>query len=160
MSKTSTSNTVGTAKPTPLPAAATSTSGPARPAASFNDVKSLAISGSRTSASDVVVRFSDSEISLQSSNGKTAPAVLSYGAIVKATYSRDRDPKWDPELSGPAEKINVPGILGRARHWLVLQGADRYLILRLDGDDRLELMKAFEERTGIVIDRSTGRSQE
>ena len=62
-------------------------------------------------------------------------------------------------MSGPAGKIDVPGILGRARHWLVLQGADRYLILRLDGDDRLDVLKAFEERARIVIDRPTAGKQ-
>ena len=35
---------------------------------------------------------------------------------------------------------------------------DSYLILRLDGDDRLEVMKAFEERAGI-IDRAARREQ-
>jgi serine/threonine protein kinase len=124
--------------------------------ASFSDVKFLAVNGSHTSASDAVVHFSDVEVSVQPPNGQAAAAVLSYQQIAKATYAHGRDPKWDPALSGPAQRVNVPGILGRARHWLVLQSAESYLILRLDGDDRLEVMKALEERAGIVIDRSAG----
>jgi hypothetical protein len=55
-------------------------------------------------------------------------------------------------------KVDVPGIgiLSRTRHWLVLQGPDRYVILRLDGVDRADIMRAFEERVGIAIDRPSG----
>jgi hypothetical protein len=116
-------------------------------------VKYLAVTGTRTSASDVVVHFSDVEISLQPADPKAAASVLSYRDIAKATYTRGGDPKWDPSLGGPPTKIDVPGIFGRARHWLVLQGAERYLILRLDGEDREAVMKAFEERAGVTVNR-------
>ena len=141
------------------PAPAESSAGPALATASFGDVKLLAVNGSRTVASDVRVHLSNAEISVESPNGNAAPAVLTYRGIAKATYTHEKDPKWDPALSGPAGKINVPGILGRARHWLVLQGSDSYLILRLDGADRLEVMKAFEERARIVIERATNGKQ-
>ena len=141
------------------PAPAESSARPTLPMASFSDVKLLAVNGSRAATSDVRVHFSNEEISVEAPNGKAAPAVLSYRGITKATYTHEKDPKWDPALSGPAGKINVPGILGRARHWLVLQGPDNYLILRLDGDDRLAVMKAFEERARIAIDRATDGKQ-
>ena len=141
------------------PAPAESSARPTLPTASFSDVKLLAVNGSRTSTSDVRVHFSNEEISVEAPNRKAAPAVLTYRGITKATYTHEKDPKWDPALSGPAGKINVPGILGRARHWLVLQGPDNYLILRLDGDDRLAVMKAFEERARIAIDRATDGKQ-
>ena len=151
--------------PSARPATASSTPGESSvgsvlPTASFNEVKLLAVSGSSTQASDVRVHLSSAEVSVQPATGKSEPAVLAYRGITKATYTHGRDPKWDPSLSGPAGKINVPGILGRARHWLVLQGTDHYVILRLDGDDRLEMMKALEERAHIVIDRSTPGKQQ
>lgn len=141
------------------PSAAESSVRPVLPTASFNDVKLLAVNGSRAVASDVRVHFANAEVSVESSNGKAKPTVLTYRGITKATYAHEKDPKWDPALNGPAGKINLPGILGRARHWLVLQGADSYLILRLDGDDRLEVMKAFEERARIVIERASNGKQ-
>ncbi len=141
------------------PAPAEPSAGPALATASFSDVKLLAVSGSRAVASDVRVHFSNADITLEAPNGKAAPTVLTYRGITKATYTHEKDPKWDPALSGPAGKINVPGILGRARHWLVLQGPDSYLILRLDGDDRRDVMKAFEERARIAIDRATNGKQ-
>jgi serine/threonine protein kinase len=141
------------AKPTPLPAAGSAPSTPVLPPASFKNVKLLTVNGSRSTASDAVLRFSDAEISVQSSDAKVEATALRYPQIAKATYVRARDPQWDPLLSAPAGKIDVPGILGRSRHWLVLQSKDAYVILRLDGEDRLDVLKAFEERTGIVVER-------
>jgi len=140
------------AKPTPLPAAG-APSKPVLPPASFRNVKLLTVNGSRSTASDAVLHFSDAEISVQSSDAKTDVTALRYPQIAKATYVRARDPQWDPLLSAPAGKIDVPGILGRSRHWLVLQSKDAYVILRLDGEDRLDVLKAFEERTGLVVER-------
>jgi serine/threonine-protein kinase len=107
-------------RPASAPAPAESSAGPALATASFSDVKLLAVNGSRTEASDVRVHLSNAEISVESPNGKAAPTVLTYRGIAKATYTHEKDPKWDSALSGPAGKINVPGILGRARHWLPL----------------------------------------
>jgi predicted Ser/Thr protein kinase len=146
----------GPTPPVPVPAPAESSAGPALPPASFSEVKFLAVDGSRASTSDAVVQFSNVDVSVHSPKGTGVTALLPYQRIAKATYAHARDPKWDPALSGPARTINVPGILGRAKHWLVLQSAESYLILRLDGDDRLDVLKAFEERAGIVIDRSAG----
>jgi hypothetical protein len=118
----------------------------------------VAVTGSRTLTSDVVLLLSDSEVSIQSQGDSTSPTVLPYRGITKATYSQGRDPKWDAGLSAPAGKVDVPGIgiLSRTRHWLVLQGLDRHVILRLDGVDRAEVMHAFETRAGIAIDRPGG----
>jgi len=145
------------ATPTPAaaPVSANPSAGSARTIASFNDVKWLAVSGTKTSTSDAVLQLSDTEVSVRTQAESTPPTVLPYHGISKATYTQGRDPKWDAKLSGPAGKIDVPGIgiLSRSRHWLVLQGPDRYLILRLDGVDRADVMHAFEERAGIPIER-------
>jgi len=140
------------AKSTPLPAVGAPAK-PVLPPASFKNVKLLTVNGSRSTASDAILHFSDAEISVQSSDAKIEATALGYPQIAKATYVRARDPQWDPLFSAPAGKIDVPGILGRSRHWLVLQSKDAYVILRLDGEDRLDVLKAFEERTGIIVER-------
>jgi hypothetical protein len=156
-----TSNVSLTRAINPAPAAVspaattTSAADSSRTPASFDDVKVLEVNGSRTATSDAVVQFSDAQVSVHPADVHAAAVVLSYHDIAKATYVQARDPKWDAALSGPTEKINLPGIFGRPRHWLVLQGANRYLILRLDGDDRAAVMKAFEERAGVPINRPT-----
>ena len=141
------------AKATPLPAPVSESPKPVLPPVAFKNVKLLTVNGSRTTASDAALHFSEAEISVQSSDTKVGGAALAYPQVAKATYVHARDPKWDPLLGGPAGKIDVPGILGRARHWLVLQSKDSYVILRLDGNDRLDVLKAFEERTGLVVER-------
>jgi len=144
-------------KPAPKPASSPTTAVPARAPVSFTGAKMIAVNGSRTSTSDVVLLLSDTEVSIHSQDDSGAPTVLPYRGIVKATYAQGRDPKWDAGLSAPAGRVDVPGIgiLSRTRHWLVLQGPDRYVILRLDGVDRADVMRAFEERAGIAIDRPT-----
>ena len=94
------------------------------------------------------------DVNVRAKSASAVPTLLAYRGITKATYSQGRDPKWDNALSAPT-KVDVPGlaILSRPRHWLVLQGPDRYLILRLDGADRADLMQVFEERAGIGIDK-------
>jgi serine/threonine protein kinase len=141
-------------KPAPSPVATV----PTRAPVSFTGAKMIAVNGSRISTSDVVLLLSDTEVSIHSQDDSGAPTVLPYRGIVKATYAQGRDPKWDAGLSAPAGRVDVPGIgiLSRTRHWLVLQGPDRYVILRLDGVDRADVMRAFEERAGIAIDRPNG----
>ena len=138
----------------PKPAPAKAAARPARTVASFANLKFLVVNGARTTASDVMVHFTEKDVTLQSSSGHPATEAMSYRHIAKATYTQGRDPKWDPEFSAPTGKIEVSGFIGRSRHWLVLQARDRYVILRLDGDDRQEVMRAFEERAGISIDRA------
>jgi hypothetical protein len=144
-----------TRKPAPPSSAAAA---PETVPVSFSGMKMIAVIGSRTLTSDVALLLSDTEVSIHSQDEAISPTVLPYRGIVKATYSQGRDPKWDAGLSAPAGKVDVPGIgiLSRTRHWLVLQGPDRYVILRLDGVDRAEVMHAFEARTGIAIDRPSG----
>ncbi|HEX5071224.1 MAG TPA: serine/threonine-protein kinase [Vicinamibacterales bacterium] len=122
------------------------------PTVSFEHIKWLTVTGTRTAAADVMVQFSDAGVVVQTARGATA--IMPYQRIAKATYARARDPQWDPALSRPAGKIDVPGVFGRDRDWLVLQSVDAYLVLRLDGADRDEVMRAFEARAGLAIERS------
>jgi len=140
----------------PVPTASASAA-PARAAASFNDVKMLALNGSKATTSDVVLQLSDNEVNVRTKADLMPLALMPYQGITKATYTQGREPKWDEKLAAPKEKINAPGIgiLSPSRHWLVLQGADRFVILRLDGADRADVMRVFEERAGIPIDRTS-----
>jgi len=126
---------------------------PSPPSVSFDDVKWLRVTGARTSAADAVVQFRDTDVTLHAGSGEGATITMPYQRIAKATYTHARDPQWDPDFSRPAGKISVSGIFGRERYWLVLQGVDDYVVLRLDGDDRNAVMKAFEERARLSIDR-------
>ena len=126
------------------------------PLAVFPEVKLLSVDGRRTATKDVVLALSGAEISALSAENHEPLATVPYARIARATYVHAGNPRWHPQASAPAGQIDVPGILGRARHWLVLQTNDSYTILRLDGPARLEILKALEGRSGRTIDRPIG----
>jgi hypothetical protein len=97
--------------------------------------------------------LSNGQIVAVPTGGTAAIATVPYRRIAKATYVHARSPRWDPILSAPAPSINVTGLFGRTRRWLVLQTKTTYAILRLDGDRSAELLRALEARAGIKIVR-------
>ena len=125
---------------------------PTTPAA-FGDVKLFVVEGVRTISRDIVLNLSNHEMTLLPNDGGAPITALAYQDVAKATYVHARDPRWEPSLNAPAAKLNVPGIFGRARHWLVVQTKDRYAILQLAADHWLNVLQTFELRTGRKIDR-------
>jgi eukaryotic-like serine/threonine-protein kinase len=126
---------------------------PADEPASFDSVKFMTVSGKRVTDEDVTVNFGGGQVAVVPRKGGVPINQMPYRRIIRATYVRAPNPKWDPELAAPTEKFDVSGVLNRARHWLVLQSKDAYSILRLDGDGWLSILQTFEARTGLKIDR-------
>jgi serine/threonine-protein kinase len=118
----------------------------------FGNVKWLAVQEGRTSDRDVQLLLSKGRLDVVTDDARTTIATIPYRQIAKATYVRARDPRWDPLLSAPADKINVPGVLGKPRHWLVVQTRQTYAIFRLDGNDWAQVLAAFTARTAVPID--------
>jgi hypothetical protein len=127
---------------------------PATPAA-FGDVKLLVVEGPRTISRDIVLNLSNNEMTLLPNDGGAPITAMAYQDVARATYVHARDPRWEPLLNAPSAKLNVPGIFGRARHWLVVQTKDRYAILQLAADHWLNILQTFELRAGLKIDRPT-----
>ena len=129
----------GAAAPAPVPAV-------------FGNVKWLAVHEGRTNDHDVQLLLSKGQLDVVTDDARSTIAMIPYRQIARATYVRARDPRWDPLLSAPTDKINVPGVLGKPRHWLVVQTRQTYAIFRLDGNDWAEILTAFSVRTGMPID--------
>jgi hypothetical protein len=86
--------------------------------------------------------------------GGDALATIDYRQVVTATYARARDPKWDPTGFAPPDNLNTPGtVFRRAAHWLVLQTASSFVILRLEDSNWERILAAVETRTGVTISR-------
>ena len=104
-----------------------------------------------------MLNFSHGHLVVTPKSGGNPLASLPYEKITHATYVRARAPKWatGPKLSTPPDDLDVGSLplLRQTRHWLVLQGADNYAILRLDDASATKLMDTFEQRTGLKIDR-------
>jgi hypothetical protein len=116
-------------------------------------VKLVTVNGRRVSDQDVTVTFGGGQVAVVARNGNTVIAPMPYRRIVKATYIRADNPRWDPALPGPTEKFDAGGVFNRDRHWFVVQTKDAYAIFRLDGNEWLKVLQTFESRTGLKIDR-------
>jgi hypothetical protein len=125
--------------------------------AAFGDLKLLVVEDGTTISRDIVLNLSNNQMTLLPNDGGAPITAIPYRTVARATYVHARDPRWEPLLSGPATKVNVPGIFGRARHWLVVQTKNRYAILQLDADHWLNILQTFELRAGLQVDRPTAR---
>jgi serine/threonine-protein kinase len=148
----------GAAPPPPTPPAAPETRTPEANDAQvvFPDVKVLLINGRRAQDRDALLSFVGGQMTVLNREGGTIIASTTYKAIERATYTRARNPKWDPSLFSPPDNLDMPGILPTARHWLVLQNRTSYLILQLGGNTWPKVLETIESRTGVKVDRNSG----
>lgn len=147
-----------TPTPTPSPTPARGT-GPADPAAdsvlaSYSNVKFFAVLKEKsTRDTDVVLNFINGQVMVMPRNGGQAIATVPYRRILKATYTLGRDPKWDESLPGPPAGMDVGSFMRQTRHWLVVQGAEAYAVLRLDDNNFKQILETLEQRTGLKVER-------
>jgi hypothetical protein len=124
------------------------------PLLTFPDVKLYSVTnGKNTSDRDALLSFAGGQLLVMPKSGGAPLVTLPYGTITRATYVKARDPKWDRALPGPPEGVDVGSFLRQGRHWLVLQGADHYQILRLEDNNVTHILSAIEARTGVKVDR-------
>ncbi|HXT70298.1 MAG TPA: protein kinase [Vicinamibacterales bacterium] len=164
----------GTAKPTPSPGTARAGAPGTTPTpattpgatgragdaaadavlATFSNVKFFAVvNGKRTNDRDVALNFLNGQVSVMPRQGGQPIVTVPYRKILKATYSLGRDPKWDETLPGPPPGLDVGTFMRQTRHWLVVQGAESYAVLRLDDSNFRQVLETFEQRSGAKVDR-------
>lgn len=122
--------------------------------ASFSNVKFFAVLKEKsTRDSDVVINFINGQVMVMPRNGGQAIVTVPYRRILRATYALGRDPKWDASLPGPPPGLDVGSFMRQSRHWLVVQGAEAYAVLRLDDNNFKQILETLEQRTGLKVDR-------
>ena len=122
--------------------------------ATFPNVKFFAVvDGKRTNDRDVVLNFVNGQVHVMPKNGGQPISAVPYRKILRATYSLGRDPKWDESLPGPPAGIDVGSFMRQTKHWLVVQGAESYAMLRLEDNNFKQILETFELRTGLKVDR-------
>ena len=84
---------------------------------------------------------------------------MPYESLVRATYARGRDPKWDPSLAAPPEDLDVGSIFRTAKHWLVLQGRDSYIIVQLEDNNWRPILNTVVDRTKVQISSTKEEGQ-
>ena len=121
--------------------------------ATFTNVRIYTVNDKRTLDREVSISFVGGQVQIVPKSGGAAVASVPYKRILRATYSRGRDPKWDASLPGPPEGLDVGTFMRQTRHWLVVQGAENFAVLRLEDNNFRQILETFEQRTGIKVDR-------
>jgi len=145
-----------TATPTPSTTPGARAGVPPPPAtdalATFPNVRLYTVVDKRTNNREVIVNFVGGQVLVMPRTGGDAIATVPYSRIKGATYTRGRDPKWDPTLPGP-EGIDVGTVFRGASHWLVVQGAESYAVIRMDDRNFGQIIETLQARTGITVVR-------
>jgi hypothetical protein len=121
--------------------------------ATFPGVRLYTVADKRTNNREVIVNFVGGQVLVMPRAGGDAIATVPYSRIKGATYTRGRDPKWDPTLPGP-EGIDAGGVFRGASHWLVVQGAESYAVIRMEDRNFQQIISTLETRTGITVVRN------
>lgn len=126
----------------------------------FDEVKILLKDGEDTEQKSVSVEFSGEELNIVSKDG-TTQKTFEYSEIKRAEYSYSKTPRWKTGLGLSAAAIAFPllwvvtiplGFTKHRRHWLTIQTADDYAVLKLSKSNRKLFMPTFETKTGVTIE--------
>jgi hypothetical protein len=144
----------GTPHPTPDAAPASPPAGSTDTTlATFSNVRIYTVNDKRTLDREVTISFIAGQVQVVPRTGGAAIATVPYQRILRATYNRGSDPKWDASLPGPPDGLDVGTFMRQTRHWLVVQGAENFAVLRLEDNNFRQILETFEQRTGIKVER-------
>lgn len=110
----------------------------------------MVVNGRKANDVDVSASFAAGRLELLDKKTGAARGAMPYTSTTAATYFRGRDPKWDRSLASPPENLDVGGVLRTAKHWLVFQSVDSYLVLRLDDSNWRKVLETVEARVRPV----------
>lgn len=151
----------------PAPSAVPSVAAtPIAPADALPDVevlrtKVMKIDGRKARDVGAILRFSSTGFEAVSADkDQTRLAAWPYDAVAEATYVRARNPRWNAAFASPPDDLDVGGLFRRSRHWLTLQNAEAFVILRLEDVNIIQVVREFEARTGLAIRRPSAEPAE
>jgi serine/threonine-protein kinase len=119
--------------------------------AEFKDVRLLVVTGRRSADQEGLLSFAEGQLTVLGRGSGAALASMPYDTLLRASYIHARDPKWDASLAGPPQDLDVGGIFRTAKHWLVLQGRDSYMIVRLEDNNWRPILNTVVDRTKVQI---------
>jgi hypothetical protein len=116
----------------------------------------LALDGGRGREMDVTLSLEPAALTVRGRSGGDTLRMLNYRAITAATYVRSRRPSGQRIASAVEVPDNIggSGFMGGARHWLTLQTATEFLVLRLEDRNVIRIMQSTEARTGLRVLRA------
>jgi serine/threonine protein kinase len=139
------------ANPKPVPAPVD-----AAPVIEVANVKVLLVDGRRAADQDVTLNLGNGRIVAVSRRDGTPLVTWPYDAVTSATYVYARSPRWNPALAAPPNDLDVGGMFRSSRHFITLQNATEFAILRLEDINVIQVIRELESRTGLTIRRPAG----
>jgi serine/threonine protein kinase len=147
-----------TGNATAAPATPAAPAAASAPAENFGDIKAMVFEGSKSREVDALLSLEPGNLIVRSKSDGAVLRTVPYGAIAAATYARGRKPRGQtlPGASNIPDDVGGSGIFGGARHWLTLQTANDYVIIRLDDRNVIAVLNGLEARTGNKVTRTQG----
>jgi hypothetical protein len=107
---------------------------------------------------DALLSLEPGNLIVRSKSDGSVLRTVPYSAIAAATYARARKPRGQTVAgaSNVPDDVGGSGIFGGARHWLTLQTASDYVIIRLDDKNVIAVLNGLEARTGSKVMRTQG----
>jgi len=131
----------------------------------FDKVEMLSIHGDKADKVSVRLRLEADSLILESRKTGMVLKDFKYSDIKSAEYSYSKHPRWKAGvgtaagslLAGPLFILALPVVIPLAfskskRHWLTIKGAQDYVVLKLDKNNRKVILPAFEVRSHIKVE--------
>ncbi len=126
----------------------------------FNKVELLVPNGEKISEKNVRLNFLEDELQIVPITNGTTLKTFKYADVKDAEYSYTKNPRWKTGLGLGAAGLFFPplllvaiplGFTKHRRHWLTIQTADDYAVLKLSKNNRKLILPAFESKTGVKV---------
>jgi hypothetical protein len=128
------------------------------PAVDVSNVRVMVLEGRRAQDVEAQLTFGNGRIAALQRDGDATLLAWPYARVERATYVYARNPRWDASLASPPDNLDVGGVFRSSRHWLTLQNADEFVILRLEDINVIQVIREIEARTGLTIRRTAAGS--
>ena len=146
----------GPAEPSELPAPKPAAT-PAKPTVApivFADIKVAVAQGKGLRERNAVLTLAGDHLSLSDPAGAAQILSVEYASIVRAVFSRSKQPKWtgaDGKEMTASVDLGKLGFFRGERNWLILITSGDPVFLRFDDKDRRAVLAAAEQRLGVSI---------
>jgi eukaryotic-like serine/threonine-protein kinase len=129
---------------------------PVHPTQSFGDVKAVVADGTKTREIDVLLGLEPDRAVLRSRDNGTVIQSIAYRSIAAATYARAKRPRGNEDVALAQVPKDFGGsgfFLKTSKHWLTLQSASSFVVLRLEDKNVMTVLASIESRTGNKVAR-------
>lgn len=127
------------------------------PPQQFDNVKLMVSTGGEAKETEALLKLEDGKLVVQSKKEGALLKEIAYDDIKAAQYSYSRHPRWKEGI-GFAVAVGVFAapifFMKGKKHWLTLQTADDYALLRLDKNNYQIIILALETKGGVQVEVS------